>query len=98
MAPLPLTDQRAGELLAQVPEHKRSECWWLVLRDRSLVPGNDGGGVMLLDAMRLTHWGGRGLRWLRLSPAIDAIDDILARYRKHMGRFVPEGPAPLRYP
>ena len=98
MALLPLTDERAGELLAQVPEHRRSECWWLVLCDRSLVPGNDGGGVMLLGAMRLTRWGGRGLLWLRLSTVIDALDHVLARYRKHLGRFVPEGAAPLCYP
>jgi hypothetical protein len=98
VALLPLIDQRAGELLAQVPEHKRSECWWLVLRDRSLVPGNDGGGVMLLGAMRLTRWGGHGLRWLQLSPVIDALDHVLARFRKRLGRFVPEGAAPLRYP
>jgi hypothetical protein len=98
VALLPLTDERAGELLAQVPESRRRECWWLVLRDRTLVAGDQGGGVMLLTAMRLTRWGGRGLRSLRLSPVIDALDQVLARYRKHLGRFVPEGAAPLRYP
>lgn len=98
MALLPLADQRAGELLAQVPEHQRGECWWLVLRDRTLVAGNDGGGVVLLSAMQRTRWGGRVLRWLRLSSVVDVLDNGLARGRKHLGRFVPEGVAPVRYP
>ena len=98
MALLPLTLPRAEDLLAQVPASRRGECWWLVLPDRTLVAGDNGGGVMLLAAMRLTRWGGHGLRSLRLSSLIDALDHVLARYRKHLGRFVPDGAAPLRYP
>ena len=98
MALLPLTDPRADDLLAQVPESRRGECWWLVLRDRTLVAGDNGGGVMLLAAMRLTHWSGHGLRTLRLSSLIDTLDHVLARYRKHLGRFVPDGAAPVHYP
>jgi hypothetical protein len=95
---LPLADERAGHLLAAVPEHRRGECWWLVLRDGTPVPGDEGGGLMLLAEMRLTRRGGHVLRWLRLSPVIDALDRLLARYRKHLGRFVPQGEAPLRFP
>ena len=98
MALLPLTDPRADALLAQVPEPRRGECWWLVLRDRTLVAGDNGGGIMLLAAMRLTRSGAHGLRTLRLSSLIDALDDVLARYRKHLGWFVPDGATPLRYP
>jgi hypothetical protein len=53
---------------------------------------------MLLTEMRLTRQSGRLLRWLQLSPVIDALDHLLARHRKHLGRFVPQGVAPLRYP
>ena len=95
---MPLTDERARYLLAHVPEHRRGECWWLVLPDRTPVPGDEGGGLMLLVEMRLTRRGGRVLRWLQLSPVIDTLDRLLARHRKHLGRFVPEGVAPLRYP
>jgi hypothetical protein len=95
---LPLADERAGLLLAHVPEQKRGECWWLVLRDRTAVAGDRGGGIMLLAEMRLTRPGGRVLRWLQLSPVIDALDHVLARHRKHLGRFVPQGAAPSRYP
>jgi len=31
-------------------------------------------------------------------PVIDAIDRVAARYRKRLGRLVPDGPAPRRYP
>jgi hypothetical protein len=35
---------------------------------------------------------------LRLSSLIDALDHVLARYRKQLGRFVPDGTAPVHYP
>jgi hypothetical protein len=53
---------------------------------------------MLLDAMTRTRRVGRALRRLRLSRVIDALDHRLARYRKHLGPFVPQGDAPVRYP
>jgi len=81
-----------------VAEEQRGKCWWVVLRDGTLVPGDEGGGVMLLAEVQLTRRLGRGLRWLHLSPAVDVLDKVVARYRKHLGRLVPEGPAPLRYP
>ena len=98
LALLPLGDEEAGPLLASVPEDKRGECWWLILRDGTAVEGDLGGGVMLLAEMRLTRPLGRVLRAVRLSPVIDALDRALARNRAPLGRFVPEGPAPRRYP
>ena len=53
---------------------------------------------MLLAEIRLTRPLGRALRAVRLSPVIDTFDRALARYRSRLGRFVPEGPAPRRYP
>jgi hypothetical protein len=41
---------------------------------------------------------GRVLRALHASVLIDMFDKVAARYRSHLGRFVPEGPAPRRYP
>ena len=95
---MPLADERAQVLLARVPEQRRGECWWLVLRDRTLIPGDHGGGVMLLAHMRRTQWAGRALRRLRVSPLIDALDHLLARTRKPLGRFVPQREALVRYP
>ena len=53
---------------------------------------------MLFTEVQLTRPLGRVLRTLRLSPLIDVLDRVLTQYRKRMGRFVPEGPAPRRYP
>jgi hypothetical protein len=81
-----------------VPEKERRECWWLVLRDGTPVPGDGGGGVVLLTELRLTRTLGRVLAGTRASPLVDALDKLLARHRRRLGRFVPDGPAPRRYP
>ena len=85
-------------MLASVPEEERGQCWWIVLRDRAVVRGDEGGGVLLLAEIRLTGPLGRALRAVRLSTAVDAADRVLSRYRSRLGRFVPDGPAPRRYP
>lgn len=35
---------------------------------------------------------------LRLSPLVDRLDALVAGQRSRLGRFVPEGPPPRRYP
>jgi len=85
-------------LLANVPQERRRECWWIVRRDGTPIAGDQGGAVVLFAEMRLTRPLGRVLRTLRLSPVLDTLDGLLARYRASLGRFVPEGPAPRRYP
>jgi len=85
-------------LLAAVPEERREECWWLVLADGLAVAGYAGGSVMLCAAIHVTKPFGRVLRALRLSRLLDTLDKLVARYRKDLGRLVPDGPAPRRYP
>ncbi len=85
-------------MLASVPEERRRECWWIVLQDGTAVAGDGGGALALFAEMQLTQPLGRLLRVLRLSPVFDTLDRLLARYRAALGRFVPEGPAPRRYP
>ena len=95
---LPLADEEAGRLLASVAEEARNECWWLVLRDGTPIAGDAGGGVALLADIRLTRPFGRLLRALHASPLVDALDKLASRHRGRLGRFVPEGAAPRRYP
>ena len=95
---LPLADEEAQRLLAGIAEERQHECWWLVLRDATLIAGDEGGGVALLVELQLTRPIGRLLQALRLSPLVDILDTGLAHARRHVGRFVPEGPAPRRYP
>ncbi len=98
LALLPLADAEANGLLAAVPEERRRACWWIVLRDGTPVAGDGGGGVALLSEISSARPLSRLLRAFRLSPVLDAVDRLLARYRASLGRFVPEGPAPRRYP
>jgi hypothetical protein len=95
---LPLADREAGDLLSSIPEPARGRCWWLVMRDGTPVPGDCGGGVRLFAEMRLTRPLGRGLRAVRAGGLVDALDRLVARHRTRLGRFVPEGRAPRRYP
>lgn len=95
---LPLADDEAVRLLAVIPEERRKECWWLVLRDGTPVAGDEGGGVALLTELRLTRPIGSVLKALRLSPAVDAFDRGLSRYRKQLSHVVPDGAAPQRFP
>ena len=90
--------REALHLLAGVPDDRQGECWWLVLRDGTPVPGDRGGAVGLLVELRLTRLLGTVLRRFHLSPALDAVDRLVSRYRARLGRFVPDGPAPRRFP
>jgi hypothetical protein len=94
---LPLADEVAIRLLADIPEDKRSECWWLALRDGTLVAGNKGGGVALLLELQSTRSLGRVLQALRLSAFVDLMDTLLSHQRKRLSPLVPDGPAPRRY-
>jgi hypothetical protein len=76
----------------------RGACWWLVLPDGTPLPGDGGAGVVLLAELRLTRPIGRLLRVLHASRAVDALDALIARHRGRLGRAVPDGPAPRRYP
>jgi hypothetical protein len=69
-----------------------------VRRDGSLVPGDAGGGVALLAEMRLTQPLARGLCAVHAGRYVDALDKLAARHRGSLGRFVPDGTAPRRYP
>jgi hypothetical protein len=85
-------------LLAGVPDERQGECWWLVRRDGTPVPGDRGGTVALLVEVRLTRLLGAFLRSVRASAALDAADRLVSRRRSRLGRFVPDGPAPRRFP
>ena len=98
MALLPLADAEANRLLESVPEESRSERWWIVLRDGIPIAGDDGGGITLMVELRATRRIGLLLRKFRLSPLIDALDILMDRYRGRLGRLVPEGSGPRRYP
>ena len=81
-----------------MPEEKRTESWWFILRDGTPVAGDNGGGLALLAEVELTRPIANILSALRMSPLLDALDKLVARYRGQLSRFVPKGSAPRRYP
>jgi hypothetical protein len=81
-----------------VPENRRTECWWIVRRDGVPLAGKSGGGIVLLTELRLTRWLGLVLGAFGLSPLIDRLDAFFGQHRRVLSRFVPDGPAPRRYP
>ena len=93
-----MDDEESEWLLAEVAPEQRGECWWLVLRDGTPVPGDHGGGVALFLEVRSTRPLGRLLRATNASRLLDAIDRLVARHRGTLGSLVPDGEAPRRYP
>lgn len=98
LALLPLADEEAVRLLDAVPENRRTESWWVVRRDGTPIAGKRGAGVVLLTEIHPTRLLGRVLGAVGLSLVIDALDELVARHRGRLSRFVPDGPAPRRYP
>ena len=81
-----------------MPEEARGECWWLVLRDGTLVPGDQGGGVAVLSEVRLARPLGRALAVLHAAPLVNALDKLVARHRGRLGKLVPDREPVRRYP
>ena len=98
LAYVPLDHDLAAQLLAHVPEDHRADHWHLVTPDgRDLVGGV--AGIALFEELRPPlRWLGRGLRALRLAWAARIGDEVLARLRPRLGRFVRDEPGPMRYP
>ncbi|MFO7573010.1 MAG: DCC1-like thiol-disulfide oxidoreductase family protein [Gaiellaceae bacterium] len=96
LAVLPLQDAAAEHLLASLPTEERLATWRLARVDGSLA-GYGSGVPGLLSAMRLTRPFGRALA-LVPAGALDAAYRFVARNRSNLGRFVPDGSAPKRFP
>jgi len=96
LAVLPLHDEMAGRLLEPLPESERLDSWRFVDRD-GLLAGRGAGAVPLLRALHLTRLAGRMLDVVP-DRALDAAYRGLARRRSLLGRLVPDGPGPRRFP
>lgn len=81
-----------------MPEDKRELSWWLILRDGAPVAGDAGGGVALLTELPGLRVIGRLLKALRLSPLLDALHKLVARYRGRLSHIVPDVMPLRRYP
>lgn len=90
-----MRDESAAPLLAPLPADERFASWHIMLADGSL----DGHGTGMVELLRSMHF-------TRLAGLLDALpDDMLdtlygfvARHRNQLGRLVPNGRAPRRFP
>ena len=56
------------------------------------------GSVALLEHLGPLRPLGRACRLLRLAPFLGALNAVVSRHRAQLGRVVPDGPAPRRFP
>jgi hypothetical protein len=91
-----LRDREASRYLERLPQEERHATWRLVLRDGTLV-GRGAGGVELLEAMSLTRPASRVLAHVPRA-VLDQAYEIAASQRSRLGRLVPDGPGPRRFP
>jgi len=93
---LPLQDPEADRFLEGLPAGERLASWRLVRRDGSLA-GYGAGLSELLGSMAVTRAFGRAVSVVP-DRVLDALYEPTARRRGRLGRLVPRGPAPRRYP
>jgi len=88
--------EEAVSLLAPLIADERFTSWQLARTDGSLV-GRGAGGVELLRATRLGRPAGRLLAVVP-DQVLDGLYGPIGRHRRLLGRLVPDGPAPRRFP
>ena len=96
LAILPLRDDAAAPLLEALPANERHATWRLARSDGSLI-GYGAGIPALLAAMRATRPLGRLFGQVP-ETALERLYSLVARNRGTLGRLVPDGPSPRRFP
>jgi hypothetical protein len=89
-------DAAAAPLLAPLPPDERFASWHLVLGDGSLI-GRGTGMVGLLASMQLTR-PARGVLAAVPDSVLEKLYGFVAGHRSQLGRLVPRGQAPRRFP
>jgi predicted DCC family thiol-disulfide oxidoreductase YuxK len=97
LAFLSIWDEEAKPVVDAIPEHARLSGWHLVLTDGSRTSGGPG-VVRLLEELRWIRWLGTSFRILGLTPWLGRLDALIARKKGRLGRKVPDGEAPHRFP
>jgi hypothetical protein len=90
-------DEAAAPYAARIPEHHVSESWQLI--EPSGVRLMHGpAGIRVLEYLPATRWLAWVLRRLRLTAFATAVNRLLSRIRKPLGRFFPDPRLPRRWP
>jgi predicted DCC family thiol-disulfide oxidoreductase YuxK len=94
LALLPFDEPEADALLAPLPTEERRASWRLLEPDGRLL-GEAAAGVSLLEHLEWPHAARLARRTERL---LDRLYGFTAKRRGSLGRVVPDGAAPRRYP
>jgi hypothetical protein len=89
-------DREASAFLDVLPEAERYAMWHLAFPDGATV-GRGTGGVGLLGAMSVTRPASRVLAHVP-GGILDRAYEVVASHRGRLGRLVPDGPGPRRFP
>lgn len=90
-------DEAAAPYTTRIPDAEVSESWQLI--EPSGVRMMHGpAAIRLLEYIPATRWLARILRSLRLTPLATAVNRLLERVRKPLGRFYPDPRVPRRWP
>jgi predicted DCC family thiol-disulfide oxidoreductase YuxK len=95
LAFLPLEAEEAGPLLEPLPEAERMESWRLAGMDGTLAGRGTGASAVV---RALGHERAADLLAALPDPLLEHGYDLVAGNRGRIGRLVPDGPAPRRFP
>ena len=91
---LPLEDQAAKPLLAPLPEPERFAAWHLVRPD-GRIASRGAAGIELLTALGYSRVSRTAAH---VAGSVERLYTAVAEHRDKLGRLVPDGPAPRRFP
>jgi hypothetical protein len=87
----------ATPYVARIREYEVSESWQLI-EPNGLRLMHGPAAIRLLEYLPPTRRSARLLRTLRLTPLATAVNRLLDRIRKPLGRFFPDPLVPHRWP
>jgi predicted DCC family thiol-disulfide oxidoreductase YuxK len=97
LAFLSIWDEEAKPFRDTIPEADRFTGWHLVTTDGMRLSGGSG-VVRLLQELRWTRWLGKACGTFGLTPLLGRMDAFIAGKKGRLGRRVPDGEAPHRFP
>jgi hypothetical protein len=97
LALLSRDDAAASPYAARIPEHEVQDSWQLI-EPTGVRMMHGPAGIRLLEYIPATRWLAWALRSLRLTPFATAVNRLLSRIRKPLGRFFPDPRVPRRWP
>ena len=97
LAFLSISDDAARPFVDAIPEPDRFSGWHLLTPEGTRLTGGPG-VVRLLLELRWTRWLGRISGSRRVTHVLGHVDTAIARRKGRLGRRVPDGEAPRRFP